>query len=166
MIIIIAALAENNAIGRDNRLLWHISGDLKRFKKITTGKTVIMGRNTYLSLPLRPLPERTNVVISDDPEENFEGCVMARSIQDVLDLCPKDRECFIIGGGMVYREFLQYADKLYITRVHKKFEADTYFPEIDPEFWKRVSAEHITDDEQNDFSYSYTVYERKQTGKK
>lgn len=165
MISIIAALAENNAIGKDNQLLWHISGDLKRFKKITTGKPVIMGRNTYLSLPLRPLPGRTNVVISDDPEENFDGCVMARSVQDVLDLCPKDRECFVIGGGMVYREFLQYADKLYITRVHKNFEADTYFPEIDPEIWKQVSAEHITYDEQNDFSYSYTVYERKQTGK-
>ena len=160
---IIVAIAENNAIGRNNELLWHISEDLKRFKKITSGHKIIMGRNTYLSLPNRPLKNRTNIVISDNPQERFEGCEMAYSMDEVLLLCPENEECFIIGGGMVYRQFLPQADKLYLTLVHKAFEADTFFPEIDFSEWQEAGRENFAPDEQNDFSYSFVTYTRKKS---
>jgi dihydrofolate reductase len=160
-ISIIVAIAENNAIGKDNKLLWHISSDMKRFKRITSGHKVIMGRNTYLSLPVRPLAGRTNIVISDKPGEQFKGCIMVNSIPQVLELCPADEECFVIGGAMIYRQFLRFAEKLYITRICKSFEADTFFPEINPEEWKEISREDFGPDDENDFSHAYITYERK-----
>jgi dihydrofolate reductase len=158
---IIVAVDDNNAIGRNNELLWHIPDDMKRFKQITTGHRVIMGRNTYLSLPVRPLKNRTNIVISDRPDEQFEGCLMARSIEEAVALCPEEDECFVIGGGMVYRQFLPVADKLYLTRVYKAFEADTYFPEISQDEWEEASWELCQPDEHIDFSYAYITYQRK-----
>ncbi len=134
MISIIVAIAENNAIGKNNDLLWHIPEDMKRFRKITSGHKIIMGKRTYESLPYRPLKNRTNIVISDIPGDHYEGCVMAYSIQEAMDHCSPDEECFIIGGGMVYRQFLPLADKLYITRVDKSFDADIFFPDIDKGF--------------------------------
>jgi dihydrofolate reductase len=143
MISIIVAVAENLAIGKDNRLLWHISDDLKRFKQLTSGHTVIMGRNTWLSLPKRPLPNRTNIVITDNPDECFEGCEMVDSIEAAIAKCPPDEESFVMGGASIYRQFMPLADKLYITRVKKAFDGDTFFPEIDPENWKMTNQERL-----------------------
>ena len=161
MISIIVAIAENNAIGLNNDLLWHIPEDMKRFRQITTGHRIIMGKRTYESLPNRPLKNRTNIVISDIPGDRYEGCLMAYSIREVLDLCPADEESFIIGGGMVYRQFLPLADRLYITRVHKSFEGDVFFPEIDPDEWEETAREE-GNPEGLDFTYSFMTYDRKQ----
>ncbi|KPL14668.1 MAG: diacylglycerol kinase [Bacteroides sp. SM23_62] len=160
MISIIVAIAENNAIGKNNDLLWHIPEDLKRFKQITSGHKIIMGKRTYESLPNRPLKNRTNIVISDIPGDHYDGCVMAYSIQEAMDHCAQDEECFIIGGGMVYRQFLPLADKLYITRVHKSFDADVFFPEIDPVIWEETGREEGSG-EGLDFTYSFITYQRK-----
>ena len=160
MISIIVAIAKNNAIGRNNDLLWHIPEDLKRFKKITTGHKIIMGKRTYESLPYRPLKNRTSIVISDIPGDHYDGCIMVYSIQEAMDHCPSDEECFIIGGGMVYEQFLPLADRLYITRVNKSFEADVFFPDIDPDIWEETECEEGSD-EGLDFTYSFITYERK-----
>jgi dihydrofolate reductase len=160
MISIIVAIAENLAIGRNNDLLWHIPEDLKRFKRITSGHSVIMGKRTYLSLPRRPLPNRRNIVITDVQGENFNGCEMAYSIKEVLDLCKPGEEYFIIGGASVYKQFLPYTNRLYLTRVHEKFEGDVFFPEIDFSQWKLISQEEFTPDDQNDLRYTNEIYDR------
>ena len=160
MISIIVAIAENYAIGRNNDLLWHIPEDMRRFKRITTGHKIIMGKRTYESLPYHPLKDRTNIVISDIPGDSYEGCVMAYSIEEALEHCSPEEECFVIGGGMVYRQFMPLADKLYITWVHKDFEADTFYPEIDPLTWEEIDREEGTDDGL-DFSYTFVTYIRR-----
>ncbi len=160
-ISIIVAIASNHAIGKDNDLLWHISADLKRFKEITKGHYVVMGKRTYFSLPVRPLPGRTNMVITDVEGEQIDNCLMAYSIEDAVQKMDDKQENFIIGGGSVYRQFLPLADKLYITRVHKDFEADTFFPEISSDEWELTEKTDVTDDDQNDFTYSFEVYKRK-----
>ncbi len=157
---IIVAIADNYAIGKENRLLWHIPEDLKRFKRITTGHTLIMGKNTFESLPVRPLPNRTSIVLSDIPGDRIEGCIMAYSLEEAIEKCPED-ECFVIGGGMVYRQFLPIADKLYITWVHRVFDADTFFPEMNMDDWELIEREKHGPGEKNDFSYTYSVYKRK-----
>jgi dihydrofolate reductase len=159
-ISIIVAIAENRAIGRDNQLLWHLSDDLKRFKKLTTGHTLIMGRNTFLSLPNGALPRRRHIVISDVPGEIFEGCEMAGSVQCAVEMAGTTEECFVIGGGMVYAQFLPLAGKLYLTRVHHSFEADTYFPEIDFSQWNPVHSESVEAGENNEYPHTYTEYIR------
>lgn len=160
-ISIIVAIAENYAIGKDNELLWHISDDLQHFKKITLGHKMIMGKNTYLSLPVRPLPKRTSIVITDDPDDHFEGCIMAHSIEDAMDACSEDEECFIIGGGSIYNQFMPLADKLYITRVRRSYEADTFFPEISEAEWELIEEEDHVDEENNGLEFSFQVYKRK-----
>lgn len=153
MISIIVAIAEKNAIGKDNELLCHIPGDLKRFKNITSGKTVIMGLNTFKSLPKGPLPNRRNIVITNLKGQKIEGCDMAYSIEEAVEMCNADEENFIIGGGSIYRQFLPLADKLYITKIHHDFNADTFFPEIDYSQWKLIESEKITKDVKYPFSY-------------
>jgi dihydrofolate reductase len=160
-ISIIVAVAENNGIGKGNKLLWHISADLKRFKEITTGHTVIMGKNTFLSLPGGALKNRRNIVLSEDQNDHFEGCETVYSVNEALSRCEDDKEIFVIGGASVYRQFLPYASRLYLTQVYKTFDADTYFPEIIMEEWKEVFRQHVGDDAQNDFSYAFIVLERK-----
>ena len=160
MISIIVAIAENNAIGKDNDLLWHIPSDLKRFKKITSGHTVIMGRRTFESLPRRPLPNRRNIVITDIRDEMFEGCEMAYSIDEALAKCESPEENFVIGGASVYRQFLRYADRLYLTLVKKSYDGDVFFPEIDFSQWRLSSSEVFPPDETRDFSYANEIYER------
>jgi dihydrofolate reductase len=160
-ISIIVAVAENNAIGKDNKLLWHISNDLKRFKRITAGHTVVMGKKTYESLPGGPLPDRRNIVISDNLNDRFNGCVMAYSINDALNKCDDGKENFIIGGGTIYARFLKFATKLYITRVHKSFNADTFFPELNYDEWIEIEKKDFPADKKNNFSYSFITYKRK-----
>lgn len=163
-ISIIVAIAQNLAIGKDNQLLWHISNDLKRFKKITAGHTVIMGKKTLFSLPSGPLPKRRNIVLSDTMTDCFGGgCETAFSIEEALQKAADEKEVFVIGGGMVYTQFLPLADKLYLTVVEKDFEADTFFPEIDFSEWQLIEKEIIDNDPQVDFSYRYEIWERKST---
>ncbi len=160
-ISIIVAIAENYAIGKDNDLLWHISDDLKRFKQLTKNHFVVMGKRTYFSLPTRPLPHRTNMVITDVAGEQIDSCLMAYSIEDAIEKMDTEKENFIIGGGSIYRQFMPFAQKLYITRVHKDFEADTFFPEISPGEWILTESRLVDDDPQNNFTYSFEIYLKK-----
>jgi dihydrofolate reductase len=159
-ISIIVAIAQNFAIGKNNDLLFHLPNDLKRFKEITTGHPVIMGRNTLLSLPKGALPKRRNIVITDNPEEKFDRCEMVFSIEEAIEAVKHEDEAFIIGGGMIYRQFYPYAGKLYLTLVHKDFDADVFFPEIDYAEWEETFREDHSD-EHNGFEYSYLNLKRK-----
>lgn len=159
-ISIIVAIAQNFAIGKNNDLLFHLPNDLKRFKQITTGYPVIMGRNTLLSLPKGALPNRRNIVITDNPEEKFDRCEMVFSVDEAIEAVKNEQEAFIIGGGMIYRQFYPLAGKLYLTLVHRDLDADVYFPEIDYSEWAETSREdHF--DEVNGFDYSYLNLKRK-----
>lgn len=158
MISIIVAIAKNHAIGKDNQLLWHISEDLKRFKRLTAEHKVIMGRNTLLSLPKWPLPKRTNIVITDNPAEIFEGCEMVFSIEEAISKCHPEEECFVMGGASVYRQFMPMADKLYITRVNKDFDGDTFFPEIDEKYWELIEKSEDFEMPDGSFSYCFETY--------
>jgi len=160
-ISIIVAIASNNAIGKDNDLLWHISDDLKRFKRITSGHPVIMGKNTFFSLPFRPLPKRRNIVLTDIKDEQIEGCEMAYSIEESIELMDASQENFIMGGGSIYHQFMPLAQKLYITKVHQDFEADTFFPEIDLSIWKLMESTDMPPEKEGSFSFTYEIYERK-----
>lgn len=157
---IIVAVAENNGIGNENKLLTHISADLKRFKQVTKGHTVVMGRNTWFSLPNRPLPNRTNIVITNEPGETFEGAVTVNSIEEAIEKCPENHESFIMGGAMVYKQFFPIAHKLYLTKIHKAFKADTFFPEVNSREWKVIQQERVTNDEQAGLEYSFIDLER------
>ena len=159
-ISIIVAIAQNFAIGKNNDLLFHLPNDLKRFKQITTGYPVIMGRNTLLSLPKGALPNRRNIVITDNPEEKFDRCEMVFSIAEAAEAVKSEEEAFIIGGGMIYRQFYPLAGKLYLTLVHRDFDADVFFPEINYSEWTEIFREdHF--DEKNGFNYSYLNLKRK-----
>jgi dihydrofolate reductase len=153
-ISIIVAIAENFAIGKNNELLFHLPEDLKRFKKTTLGKTIIMGRNTLLSLPRWPLPNRRHIVVTDKKEDAFEGCEVVFSINEAIEKVKNEEEAFVIGGGMIYRQFYPLAGRLYLTLVHKPFDADVYFPEVDFSEWLETEREDCID-EKNGFSYSY-----------
>jgi len=159
-ISIIVAIAENFAIGKNNDLLFHLPNDLKRFKEITSGHSLIMGRNTLLSLPKWPLPNRRHIVITDKKEDVFPGCELVFSIDEAIEKVKYDAEAFVIGGGMVYRQFYPVAGKLYLTLVHKSFDADVYFPEIDFSAWNETSRKDFYD-EKNNFNYSYLDLKRK-----
>ncbi len=159
-ISIIVAIAENFAIGKNNDLLFHLPNDLKHFKEITSGHTIIMGRNTLLSLPKWPLPNRRHIVITDKPDDVFTGCETVFSIDEAIEKVKNENEAFVIGGGMIYRQFFPIAGKLYLTLVHQPFDADVYFPEIDYSEWNENSREDFYD-EKNQFNYSYLNLERK-----
>ncbi|MCF6356354.1 MAG: dihydrofolate reductase [Draconibacterium sp.] len=159
-ISIIVAIAENFAIGKNNDLLFHLPNDLKHFKEITSGHTIIMGRNTLLSLPKWPLPNRRHIVITDKKDDTFAGCETVFSIDEAIEKVKNEDEAFIIGGGMIYKQFFPIAGKLYLTLVHKPFDADVFFPEINYSEWKEISNEDFKD-EKNGFKYSYLNLERK-----
>jgi dihydrofolate reductase len=161
MISIIVAVSDDWGIGKDNELLWHISEDLKRFKSLTTGKRIIMGKKTWYSLPKRPLPGRMNIVLTDIAGEIIDGSETVHSIEGAMSKCSKEEEAFVIGGGSIYRQFMPIADKLYITHVHMKAPADVYFPEIDMKTWKIVGEEDYPISEANPIPYTYIIYERK-----
>lgn len=160
MYSIIVAIAENNAIGKDNHLLWHLSEDLKYFKKLTTDKTVIMGYNTWLSLPFKPLKNRKNIVLIDSKDKYDNKFIPAYSLDDVHELCKEEEECFVMGGSYVYRQFFPLAHRLYITHVFQSFDADTFFPEIDSTIWKIVSQSEKFKDSDSGLMYQFFVYER------
>lgn len=160
MISIIAAVDHNNAIGLNNRLLCHLPNDLKYFKRITSGHPVIMGWNTYQSLPVKPLPNRKNIVICDLLNVTASGCILVHSIEEACAQCDGAEECFIIGGAQVYRQMMPLAQKLYITRIHHAFEADVWFPEIQADKWQQLSAEWNKSDEKHPHAYSFEVYTR------
>jgi dihydrofolate reductase len=160
MISIIVAIAQNDAIGKNNDLLWHIPADMKWFKKLTVGHTLIMGKRTYQSLPVKPLSNRKNIVITDDPADHFEGCLTVSSIDAALALCNPSEENFIIGGASIYRQFLPLTDRLYITKVHQDFEGDVFFPVVNYHDWKLVSEENFMPDEKNNFAFSFLIYTR------
>jgi len=161
MISIIVAVSEDWGIGKDNELLWHISEDLKRFKRLTLGNTVIMGKKTWESLPRKPLTGRKNIVLTDKPDEVIENAVTAYSINDALSKCEPGEEVFIIGGGSIYRQFMSVADRLFITHVHRKAPADIYFPEIDLNLWEITEKEEFNAGGENEIPYTYIIYERK-----
>lgn len=158
IISIIVAIAQNNAIGKDNQLLWHLPGDLKRFKQLTTGHTIIMGKRTFESLPIRPLPNRRSLVITDIIEEKIEGCEMAYSIDEAIEKMEIGTENFVIGGGSIYKQFLPFADKLYLTIIKREYEADTFFPEINYDEYNIIDHEDHSDEE---LPFYYITLERK-----
>ena len=158
---IIVAIAQNNAIGKDNDLLWHISDDLKRFKALTSGHPVIMGRNTWNSLPRRPLPKRRNIVLTHDISFADEGAEVAHSLQHALDLVCDEKESFIIGGAAIYTLFLPFVQRLYVTHVWHDFEADVFFPAIDLSLFNKISESPRMLDPVSNLTYSYAEYHRR-----
>ena len=160
MIIMIAAVAENNALGKNNDLLWHLPNDFKRFKEVTSGHYIIMGRKTFESFP-KPLPNRTHVIITRQKDFQHEGCIVVDTLEKAIAACPKTEDIFIIGGGEIYTQSIFFADQLDITRVHHSFEADVYFPEIDPEIWELASETFNPKDEKHLFDYTFQTFVRK-----
>ena len=157
MITLIAAASENNALGKDNQLLWHLPDDFKRFKHITSGHYIIMGRKTFESFP-KPLPNRVHVIITRQNYQAPEGCIVVHSLKEALDICPKDEENFVIGGGEIYNQSIAIADKLDITKVHHSFEADAYFPEIDLNQWKLQSETFHPKDEKHQYDFTFQTF--------
>lgn len=157
---IVVAIAENNAIGKDNQLLWHLPADLKHFKDITSGHTIIMGRKTYDSIG-RPLPNRRNIVITRNRELDLPGTEVTNSLDEALQLCAAEEEVFIIGGAELYKHALEATDRIYLTRVHHSYDADTFFPEIAHGTWKETSIENHQPDEKNGLAYTFSTLERK-----
>jgi dihydrofolate reductase len=160
MITMIAAVAENNALGKNNLLLWHLPDDFKRFKSITSNHYIIMGRKTFESFP-KPLPNRTHVVITNQKKYKApEGVIIVNNIQEALKAAQAEEEIFIIGGGEIYNQFLSLADKIELTHVHASFEADAFFPSIDLDQWNIVAEDFHDIDEKHAISFTYKTYER------
>jgi dihydrofolate reductase len=158
---IIVAAAKNDAIGKGNKLIWHLSDDLKRFKSLTNGHHIIMGRKTFESFP-KPLPNRTNVVITR--QNNYQvpdGVIVVHNLEDAIDASRNDAQTFIIGGGEIYKQAISLVDTIELTRVHEDFEADTYFPKIDSTIWKEVSNTLHNKDEKHAHDFSFITYARK-----
>ncbi len=161
MITIIVATDRNNAIGYNNGLLAHIPGDLRRFKEITMGHCLIMGKKTWESLPVKPLSGRRNIVLTDNELDCFDCASTARSLDEALSLCEPGKEVFIIGGGSVYRQFMPIADRLMVTHIHEEYPADTFFPKIDPDEWYVSEKEDFKAEDPTAVSFTYTTYLRR-----
>ena len=154
----IVAISENHVIGKDNKLLWYLPNDLKHFKEITSGHTIIMGRKTFDSVG-KPLPKRRNIIITRQ-DIAIEGCEVVKSIEAALELCKDEKEVFIVGGAEIYKQSMKFTDRIYLTIVHQNFEGDSFFPEINKEEWKEVSSEDFEPDEKNLIPYSFITFER------
>jgi dihydrofolate reductase len=154
MVKIIVATSKNRVIGDSNSLIWHLPADLKRFKELTTGNPIVMGRKTYESIG-RPLPNRRNIIITRDTKYEVDGCETVNSLEEALMIC--NNNCFIIGGGEIYNQSMEIADQIYLTLVHEDFEGDTTFPEIGSE-WKMVTSQDFEPDEKNKHKYSFIEY--------
>lgn len=165
-ICMIAAAGEDNSLGKDNDLLWHLPDDFKRFKTLTTGHPILMGRKTYETFP-KPLPNRKHVIITRDKNysTDFEECVVVHSLLEALELCKREPLTHIIGGGEIYAQGEKFSNKIELTRVHASFkDADTFFPEIDLDKWKISSEEYHAVDERHKYAFTYLTYERKEKG--
>lgn len=160
MIIMIAAAAENNALGKNNAMLWHLPDDFKRFKALTTGHHIIMGRKTFESFP-KPLPNRTHIIITKQKDYQPENGIVVNSIEAAIAACPAGENAFIIGGGQIYELGLPLTDKIELTRVHGTFEADAFFPEFNPSEWELTDAEFHDKDAKHDYSFTYQTFIRK-----
>lgn len=160
MIIVIAAAAENDALGINNQLLWHLPDDFKRFKQLTTGHHIIMGRKTFESFP-KPLPNRTHIVISRQSDYKREGAIVVNSLEEALRIVPSDQDVFIIGGGEIYSLGVMIADKIELTRVHSDFNADVFFPAIDTKKWELVSREFHDKDDHHQHAFTFETYLKK-----
>jgi len=161
-ISIIVAITEDCGIGKNNQLLCYLPEDLKRFKRITSGHTVVMGKNTFLSLPCRPLPKRKNIVITNVPDEKFEGCETVYSISESIEKMDDHEENFVMGGASIYNQFFGIAQKLYITKVHSVIDADTFFPEIKDDEWILAEESEEQIDENNGLHYTFLTYTKKE----
>jgi dihydrofolate reductase len=168
MVSIIVAMSRNRVIGKDNKLIWHLPADLKHFKNTTMGRPVIMGRKTFESVG-KPLPGRTNIVISRNKNYNAPGCLMAGSVEEALRLLTTEpanvaafdtAEVFIAGGGEIYRQAIQLAGRMYITVIDHDFEGDTFFPEFSGEEWKLTGEEYRPADEKNSYPMLFRIYDR------
>ncbi|MBK8806535.1 MAG: dihydrofolate reductase [Bacteroidales bacterium] len=158
---LIVAVAENNVIGNENKMLWYLPVDLKYFKEKTTGHHIIMGRKTFESIANgKALPNRTSVVITHKEDYTAENCLIVHSLEEAFSTAAHDSELFIIGGGNIYKQTIDMVDTLYITQVHETFEGDTFFPEIDLKIWKCTSSKFQKADEKNKFDCTFVVYER------
>lgn len=161
MISIIAAVSNNNVLGRDNQIIWQIPADLQYFKSITQGHVVIMGRKTFESLE-KPLSNRTNIVVTRQHDYAGEGIIIAHSVQEAIKKARNfnEEEIFIIGGGEIYRQCLPFTDRIYLTKIHAVYAGDTYFPEFDEDEWKVIKEEHHEADQKNKHPYTFLVYQR------
>ena len=161
-ISIIVAIGKKNEIGRNNGLLCRLPADLKRFKELTTGHAIVMGRKTFESLPGGALPNRRNIVLTRDKSLSFDNCFIYSSLSEIVDNEKGNKEIFIIGGGEIYRQALPIVNKLYLTKICAEFDdADTFFPEINYLEWEEVSCEDFKSDEKNPYDYTFLVYRRK-----
>ncbi|MCK0191248.1 dihydrofolate reductase [Arenibacter sp. F20364] len=162
MLSIIAAAAENNALGKDNDLLWHLPDDFKRFKTLTSGHKIIMGRKTFESFP-KPLPNRTHIIITRDTDYStiYADCIVVHSLDEALDLVKEESLSFIIGGGEIYKLGLEHANQIDLTRVHASFEADTFFPDFDENKWQLTNKEYHAKDERHKYDFTYLTYVKK-----
>ena len=158
MISLIVAISQNRVIGRENKLPWHLPDDLKYFRRITKGNPVIMGRKTYESIG-RPLPQRQNIVVSRDPSYVAEGCEVVNSLEQALKAADTEKETFIIGGAELYRQSLEFVNRIYLTEVHASVEGDSFFPELDKE-WQEVSRQAHPADSEHKFAFDWVVLER------
>lgn len=160
MLSIIVAVAQEGVIGRNNDLIWHISEDLRHFKAVTSGHPIIMGRKTYESLG-RPLPNRTNVVITRRSDLDAEGCTVVGSLEEAIKLFPTTEEVFIIGGGQIYAQAMPLADRFYLTEVEAPFEGDTFFPEWDRAEWEVIEEQRFERGEKFEYPFTFLTLERK-----
>jgi dihydrofolate reductase len=160
MITIIAAIAENNALGKDNQLIWYLPADLKRFKQVTLNHHIIMGRKTFESLG-KPLPNRTSIIISRNKDYTAAGCIVVNSLKEALKAAETDENPYILGGAEIYKQAIKIADKLDLTFVHHTFNADVFFPTIDTLIWKETSRQDFKADEKNKYDFSFVSYIRK-----
>lgn len=164
-IIAIVAAGENNAIGKDNRLLWRLPDDMKFFKEKTEGHCVVTGRKNYESIPdkFRPLPGRTNIVVTRQKDYEAPGAIVVNSLEDAIAkaISVKETELYVIGGGEIYRQALPLTDTIWLTRVHESFDAHTFFPSLDPLFWEETWRETHAADERHAFPFTFIRYERK-----
>lgn len=161
MLSIIVAISENNAIGKAGDLLCYLPDDLKHFKALTMGATVVMGKKTFFSLPRRPLPNRRNIVLTRDGSFTYENTEVAHSIEELQKMLTADENVFIIGGGEVYKQFMPLVNELQITHIHHNWDdADTFFPEIDSTIWQCVNEERHEADEKHAYAFTFATYKR------
>lgn len=159
-LISIAAVGQNNELGKDNKLIWHLPDDFKRFKALTSHHFIIMGRKTFESFP-KALPNRTHVVITRQSGYPDENCIVVKSIEKAIETVEKEDKAFVIGGGEIYKQCMPYVDKIELTRVHGQFDADTFFPKIYPGEWELQYRENHPKDEKHNYSFDYETYVRK-----